>query len=73
MNALGGVCWAAIFGFGAYWFGEQIMSVAAPVGIALLAGAVLLAIAGTVLMRRYEKQWIVAARAALKEPEPIGS
>lgn len=73
MNALGGICWAAIFGLGAYWFGEQITSVAAPVGIALLIGAVVLTIAGTLFMRRYEKQLIVAARVVLKEPEPIGS
>jgi membrane protein DedA with SNARE-associated domain len=73
MNALGGICWAAIFGFGAYWFGEQITSVAAPVGVALLIGAIALTIAGTLFMRRYEKQLIIAARVVLKEPESSGS
>ena len=73
MNALGGICWAAIFGFGAYWFGQQITTVAGPVALALLAGAVLAMIAGTLIMRRYEKQLIERARAVFKEPAPSGS
>src|ERR1700694_4945249 len=32
MNALGGICWAALFGGGAYLFGEQMTRVAGAVG-----------------------------------------
>jgi membrane protein DedA with SNARE-associated domain len=32
MNALGGICWAALFGGGAYLFGAQVKRVTGPVG-----------------------------------------
>lgn len=73
MNALGGICWAAIFGFGAYWFGEHIKTVATPVAVALLVGAVTLTILGTWFVRRHEQQLVIVARTVLKEPEPSGS
>ena len=72
MNALGGICWASIFGFGAYWFGQQMTTVAAPVGVALLAGAVGVAIFTTYYMRRHEQRMIEVARVVLKE-KPSGS
>jgi membrane protein DedA with SNARE-associated domain len=72
MNALGGICWASIFGFGAYWFGQQMTTVAAPVGIALLIGAIAVAIFTTRYMRRHEQRMIEVARVVLKE-KPNGS
>src|SRR6266404_2210031 len=36
MNAFGGICWSALFGLGAYLFGEQISRFAGPAGILLL-------------------------------------
>ena len=73
MNALGGICWASLFGFGAYYFGERITTVAWPAGVALLIGAVILTLMGISFMRRYEQQVLVAARTVLKEPAPSGS
>ena len=72
MNALGGICWASIFGFGAYYFGQQMTTVAAPVGIALLIGAIGATIFMTRFMHYHEKRMIEVARVALKE-RPSGS
>jgi membrane protein DedA with SNARE-associated domain len=65
MNALGGVCWAAVFGFGAYLLGEQIKRVAGPVGLLLFAVAVVLVIAGFVFFRYHEKELEERAEAAI--------
>jgi membrane protein DedA with SNARE-associated domain len=61
-NALGGVAWAGLMGFGAYLFGDQIHDFAAPVGIALLAGALVIGIAGFIFVRRHERS-LIAERA----------
>ena len=65
MNALGGVCWAAVFGFGAYLLGEQIKQVAGPAGLLLFAAAVILVIAGVVFFRHHEKELEERAEAAI--------
>ena len=65
MNALGGVCWAAIFGFGAYLLGEQMKRVAGPVGLLMLAVAVVLVLAGFLFFRQHEKELEDRAEAAI--------
>ena len=65
MNALGGVCWASVFGFGAYLLGEQIKQVAGPAGVLIFAGAVILVIAGVVFFRHHEKELEERAEAAI--------
>src|ERR1700722_6819925 len=40
MNALGGICWATLFGGGAYLFGAQMKRVAGPVSLLLLLAAI---------------------------------
>ena len=65
MNALGGVCWAAVFGFGAYLLGEQIKQVAGPAGVLVFAAAVILVIAGVVFFRHHEKELEERAEAAI--------
>ncbi len=65
MNALGGVCWAALFGFGAYLLGEEIKRVAGPAGLLLFAGAIILIIAGFVFFRHHEKELEERAEAAI--------
>ena len=65
MNALGGVCWAAIFGFGAYLLGEQIRQVAGPAEVLVIAAAVILLIAGVVFFRHHEKELEERAEAAI--------
>ena len=68
MNALGGICWASLFGFGAYLFGHQIKMVAGPLGIVLLIAAVGLTVAGAIFFRRHERELEERARAALPGP-----
>ena len=69
MNALGGLCWAVIFGLGAYKFGQAMTKVAAPAGVALLLAGLTIAIASVMFFRRHEKQ--LELRAELAFPGPL--
>jgi membrane protein DedA with SNARE-associated domain len=60
-NALGGMCWAALFGTAAYVFGDRVGRVERPVALALLAIVALLLLAAFLFGRRYEE--ILAERA----------
>jgi membrane protein DedA with SNARE-associated domain len=67
-NALGGVAWATIIGFGAYWCGRAIQDVMGPVGFAMLA---LFALSSVVLwkfFKRHEARLMLEAEAALPGP-----
>jgi membrane protein DedA with SNARE-associated domain len=68
MNGLGGICWASLFGAGAYLFGEEIKRVAGPAGLLLLVAAIGLALAGIVFFRRHERELEQRAEAALPGP-----
>ncbi len=68
MNALGGICWASAFSIGAYLFGEQATRLAGSVSVLLLAGAVVLVIAGIVFFRRHESELVQRAEAAFPGP-----
>jgi membrane protein DedA with SNARE-associated domain len=68
MNALGGICWASLFGGGAYIFGEQINRVAGPARLLLLLAAVVAAVSGFIFFRRYEKDLEQRAEAAIPGP-----
>jgi membrane protein DedA with SNARE-associated domain len=70
MNALGGICWACLFGGGAYVFGEQINHVAGPARLLLLLVAVVAVAAGLIFFRRYEKDLEQRAEAAIPGPWP---
>lgn len=69
MNALGGLAWASLFGGGAYLFGETVKRVAGPVGLALLAAAVIAVVAGSMFFRRHEAE--LERRAAEAIPGPL--
>jgi membrane protein DedA with SNARE-associated domain len=56
MNALGGVCWAAVFAIGAYELGDSFILLAGPAGAALLVTAITAVVAGTLFFRSHEKQ-----------------
>jgi membrane protein DedA with SNARE-associated domain len=71
MNALGGICWAVLFGGGAYLIGEQIKRVAGPVSLLLLVVAIGLVIAGIVYLRRHEKELEQRAERAIPKPVPL--
>lgn len=71
-NALGGVAWASIMGFGAYLCGRSIENVMGPVGLGLLAFVLLGAVALWLFMRRHEARLMVAAEAAIPGPLVAG-
>ena len=71
MNALGGICWAALFGGGAYLFGQAIVRVTGPLGVVLLAIALALAVAAMIFFRRHEKD--LEERARRMFPGPFGT
>jgi membrane protein DedA with SNARE-associated domain len=55
-NAAGGITWAAVFGIGAYRFGDFLHRISGPLGIIALAGIVVGIIAFTYIVRREEKK-----------------
>jgi membrane protein DedA with SNARE-associated domain len=65
MNALGGLCWATLFGLGAYLFGAEMKRLAGPIGVLLLIVALAAVGAGIVFFRRHEKELEQRAEAAL--------
>jgi len=56
MNALGGILWASLFGFGACLLGEEMKRVAGPVGLLLLVAALGIMVAGVLFFRRHERE-----------------
>ena len=67
-NAAGGIVWSTLYGLGAYYLGQQIKGVIGPVGMVLLAVAVVLVVAGLILLRRHEKRLEAEAERALPGP-----
>jgi membrane protein DedA with SNARE-associated domain len=68
MNALGGICWATLFGGGAYLFGEEVKRVAGPVSLLLLVSAIGLVAASIAFFRHHEKDLEQRAEAAFPGP-----
>jgi membrane protein DedA with SNARE-associated domain len=64
-NVAGALAWVGIDCFGAYWFGEEITRLAAPVGIALGVFVVLMIVAAAVFVARHEQQLAAEAEHAL--------
>ena len=64
MNALGGICWATLFGGGAYLFGAQVKRVTGPASLLLLLAALGLTAVGILFFRRHEKELEQRAAAA---------
>jgi membrane protein DedA with SNARE-associated domain len=67
MNALGGVCWASLFGGSAYLFGEKIKLVEGPIKLLVLAVAIGLIVAAIVFLRHREQELEERANAALRD------
>ena len=67
-NGLGGVAWASIMGFGAYWCGRSIEHIVGPVGLALLAFVIFGGLALWLFMKRHEERLLVKAEAAIPGP-----
>jgi membrane protein DedA with SNARE-associated domain len=65
MNMLGGLCWASLFGFGAYMLGSQFHRIAGPAGVTVLVIAVGAIAAGAMFLRRHEAEMERRATNAL--------
>jgi membrane protein DedA with SNARE-associated domain len=61
-NAVGGIAWAGLYGFGAYLLGAEARHVAGPLGIALAVVAVVAIGAALLYVRRHEQRLIAEAR-----------
>lgn len=70
-NAAGAICWATLYGFGAYLLGQEISRLAGPVGIGIGIVAVIVIIAAGIFLRRHESALEERAQAAL--PGPVRS
>jgi membrane protein DedA with SNARE-associated domain len=67
-NAAGGIVWATLYGLGGYFLGDNIHRLVGPVGVVFLVLAVLLIIAGIVIVRRNEERLEDEAERALPGP-----
>jgi membrane protein DedA with SNARE-associated domain len=65
MNALGGICWAVMFGGGAYLIGEEIDRVTGPVSLLFVVVAIGLVAAGVIYFRRHERELEQRAEIAI--------
>ena len=66
-NALGGIAWASLYGFGGYLLGDAVTHIAGPVGIALAVLAGILVVVVIVYARRHEKNLEQQAERAMQE------
>ena len=67
-NAAGSIVWATFYGVGGYLLGDNIHRVTGPIGPITLALAVLLILAGIVIMRRNEQRLADEAERAFPGP-----
>jgi membrane protein DedA with SNARE-associated domain len=67
-NALGGIVWATIFGMGGFWLGIAFEHYARPVGLAVLAAAVVGAFLASRFIAHHEQALRAEADAAFPGP-----
>ena len=65
-NALGGICWTALYGFGAYALGDAAKRITGPLGIGLGAVGALVLLAILVFVHRNERRLIEDARREMR-------
>ncbi len=72
-NAVGGICWTCLYGFGAYFLGEQFHHLAGPVGIGI--GVVALGVIGWIgfYIHRNERRLIDEAKREVKAKQPVAT
>jgi membrane protein DedA with SNARE-associated domain len=68
MNTFGGICWASLFGIGAYLFGAEIKRVTGPVSLLLFVAAVCIIAAGIFFFRHHEQELEQRAEAIFPGP-----
>lgn len=68
-NALGGVFWTCLYGFGAYLLGDQVHRLAGPLGLVVGAVALVVVVLSVRFVRRHEARLIGEAKAEMGEQE----
>ncbi|HEY7792349.1 MAG TPA: DedA family protein [Vicinamibacterales bacterium] len=67
-NAAGGTVWAFGYGFAAYFFGQQIVHLIGPIGIAIGVAAAVIVVAAVLFVRRNEHRLEEEAEHAFPGP-----
>ncbi len=67
-NAAGGILWATIYGLGGYALGNNVHKLTGPVGIATVVVAVVVIVAGLVVLRKNEHRLEEEAERAIPGP-----
>ena len=67
-NAVGGVVWAAVFGFGAYLLGDEVHHLFGKLGVLVLVAAVMMLIAVGAFVSRHEARLQLEAERAIPGP-----
>ena len=67
-NAAGGIVWAGIFGFGAFFLGKSFEAIKGPIGYVGLAAAVIGAVGMIWFLKHHEERLMVEAEKALPGP-----
>ena len=70
-NALGGVCWASLFGFGAYGLGQSFERIKGPFAIVALIVAMTGVVSFILFLRYHEERLLQEAEAALPGPVEV--
>ncbi len=68
-NALGGIFWTCLYGFGAFLLGNQVHRLVGPFGIAIGVVALCVVIASVIFVRRHEARLIAEAEVAMAAHE----
>ena len=68
-NAMGGVFWTCLYGFGAYLLGDQVHRLAGPLGIAVGGVALIVVVVSVRYVHRQESRLIEEAKAEMGEQE----
>lgn len=69
-NATGGVLWAAVYSFAAYFAGSALSSVSTPLDFTLGGVAVVVVVAALLLVRRHMARLVAVAEEAFPGPLP---
>ena len=67
-NAVGGVVWAAVFGFGAYLLGDELHHLFGALGVLALAAALVVMVLAGLFVSRHEARLQIEAERALPGP-----
>ena len=70
-NALGGIGWTSLYGFGAYVLGDAVKRVSGPIGIAMAVAGAIALVCGLVFVKRNERRLLEEARTEMQKPAPV--